>query len=40
MSGALLEKLDRIKSVSSYPEGAMLFMEDEVGECISSARGA
>jgi CRP/FNR family transcriptional regulator len=31
VSGALLEELDRIKRVSSYPEGAMLFMEDEVG---------
>ena len=31
VSGALLQEFDRIKSVSSYPEGAMLFMEDEVG---------
>ena len=31
VSGALLPEFDRIKSVSSYPEGAVLFMEDEVG---------
>lgn len=31
VQGALLQEFDRIKSVSSYPEGAMLFMEDEVG---------
>jgi CRP/FNR family transcriptional regulator, cyclic AMP receptor protein len=28
-SGASLQELDRIKHISSYPEGAMLFMEDE-----------